>query len=654
MSRKQRRSTLGTVRTTRPRRALCPLGELSMHSGRRLLLEPLEERRLLATLAEAASTLTITLDNNSETLGISSAGGSYAITSSSPFVNGGVTAGRVSAFGGTSASITAAGLAAYNTIQIVDGLGIQGTRVTFNDSGANVYSDSFIVNLSQDTDVGAGESRSVLFLGASSFGAGSLHVTTLRDIVVGEFAPTTLSTSSGGISLNANTAGTTSGSFNGIALYFATVTSSGSGSVELNGTGGLGGNGIYMRSGSRVMGGLAGTSVSVHGTGSGPTGSVGVVIDAFSVTGTGTMISSNGANVEVVGHAGGSVVSSGNKYGVYVAQGTISAGGSGNVVVTGTGGNGTATFNYGVNVDGATAVITSNGGSVQVTGYGGKNGGAAAGVRINNGRITAGGNGNVAVTGTGGDFGGNNFGVLLSGTGILTSSGGNVQVTGQGGNIGTAGTDNHGVSVSLNTQISAGGSGTLSVDGIGGNATNRQNYGVYVNGTITSAGGAVAVTGQGGGNGADSTSNYGVFVTFGRISAGGNGAVVVNGTGSASVGTGNDGVQVTSSGEITSSGGSVQVVGQGGGTSTSPGNNGVRLISGGRISAAGAGAVQVAATGGIGISYGLIVEGTNSRITSGGGPVQLTAAPGAAPAHFRSPSTIQAPLRLPRTAEISR
>src|SRR5262245_47713266 len=81
------------------------------------LLERLEQRCLLARLTENGMTLNITLDNADESLGITSAGTSYTLTTGNTFVNDGITSGRITGFGTGSATVTSDGLGAYDTIQ---------------------------------------------------------------------------------------------------------------------------------------------------------------------------------------------------------------------------------------------------------------------------------------------------------------------------------------------------------------------------------------------------------------------------------------------------------------------------------------------------------------------------------------------------------
>src|SRR5687768_8505079 len=71
---------------------------------RRPFLELLEERRMMATLSEAGSQLIVTLDLANESLGISSSGSSYTLTSTA-FRDNGITPGRVT-FAGTTATVT--------------------------------------------------------------------------------------------------------------------------------------------------------------------------------------------------------------------------------------------------------------------------------------------------------------------------------------------------------------------------------------------------------------------------------------------------------------------------------------------------------------------------------------------------------------------
>jgi hypothetical protein len=187
----------------------------------------LEDRLAPARLTELGGTkLLITLNNANETLGIVSNGGSYSFNSSNNFVNGGVSnLGDFIAFGTPTLTLNAGGLARYHTIRVEDSAA--GTSVGFNDSGTNSYSDAFQVVLDNG-------SAGATFNGASGFGDSPLDVQTDRFINV--FG--SVSTNSGGISLQANQQATpTAGNLHGIAVQ-GTITSSGEGNISLSGRGG--------------------------------------------------------------------------------------------------------------------------------------------------------------------------------------------------------------------------------------------------------------------------------------------------------------------------------------------------------------------------------------------------------------------------------
>ena len=285
--------------------------------------------------------------------------------------------------------------------------------------------------------------------------------------------------------------------------------SSSGGSVSVTGQGGGSGvsaynYGVYVNSAGLISAGGASSTVLVQGTGgaSGGNYNYGVFVEKAN-----SKINSSGGNVSVTGQGGGSG-SSTNNMGVFVdVSGTITAGLSGTVTVNGTGGLSGGGFNVGV-FSGTNATITSSGGNVSVTGMGGGSGTSSNNLGVyvfGAGSISAGVNGTVTVNGTGGSTGGTAYGVNLNGTNSrITSSGGNVSVVGKGGGAAGFG-NNHGVIAELAASISAGGTGTVSVEGTGGAPGGATNYGVYLKDAstaITSSGGNVGVTGiEGGGIG---------------------------------------------------------------------------------------------------------------------------------------------------------
>ncbi|MBI2481728.1 MAG: hypothetical protein HYV60_24705, partial [Planctomycetia bacterium] len=216
----------------------------------------------------------------------------------------------------------------------------------------------------------------------------------------------------------------------------------------------------------------------------------------------GTVQSTGKGNVTLKGRAGKDISQS-LMAGVKVtSKGRIAGGTEGTLRVEGQGGSGVANpfqfllGQYGVHVEGGT--IESKGAHVDVTGSGGEAlvGGSHNGVHLNSGgKISAGGSGKVRVSGTGGKSG---AGVqLLDAATTITSSGGNVSVRGVGGNNPNS-SHNIGVRVGGGT-ITAGGSGTILVSGLGGTG-NADSDGVRIesDGKITSSNETLTVVGEAG------------------------------------------------------------------------------------------------------------------------------------------------------------
>jgi filamentous hemagglutinin family protein len=425
------------------------------------------------------------------------------------------------------------------------------------------------------------------------------------------------------------------------------------GSLTVTGTGGgsgaSGGNhGVDVEQGG-VIGAAGDGNVSVTGFGSAAPGGAnsGVVLNSTLAT---SSISSNGGTLTVTG-TGGANGTGGNNHGVHVLSNALIQSGNGNMLVTGVaGGTGAGAANNGVLLEAGGVISSTGSGSVTIVGTGGSLGGAGTGSDSNNGvfisgagsRIRSSG-GAISVTGNAGDLtgddGGINNGVRVSG-GAVISGGTNASVlvsgTG-GGNASITGGGNDGVLVDgAGSSISADGSGTLTVTGIGGMGAAGQNQGVAqvsAGSIIGGSTGTTTVTGTGGGSG-NSGSNVGVLVdSAGTIGSGG-GAVTVSGTGGGgATGAGNHGVQVAgASSSIGSGGGNVSVTGQGGNAGgTGISQYGVLVNAAGGITAGGTGTVTVVGTGGSssGVSnVGVNVSGAGSAITSAAGSVSVTGSGG--------------------------
>jgi autotransporter-associated beta strand protein len=147
-------------------------GDAFRQSGlfhKRLGLELLEDRRLLAMFLETGNTLTLELAAN-EQMGIVSHGESYSFSLGDTGTWTGAASPRVALQNGAAAlSVTPAGLAAFSRISIND-TG-PGAAVHFEDSGTNAYTTDFSVVL----DNGGAESATVK--AAADFGVSRVDLT---------------------------------------------------------------------------------------------------------------------------------------------------------------------------------------------------------------------------------------------------------------------------------------------------------------------------------------------------------------------------------------------------------------------------------------------------------------------------------------------
>jgi hypothetical protein len=144
----------------------------------------------------------------------------------------------------------------------------------------------------------------------STQGTGSVSLKAHRNIALN--AGSSIISVNGGITLEANLAGSTLGNFAGISVTTANISASGTGSILLKGRGGNGGlnHGVSLTAGSLINGGTTGTGLSIDGTGGSGTNpnNFGVLVSDLN-----TRITSNGGNVIVTGTGGGSGAASANR-----------------------------------------------------------------------------------------------------------------------------------------------------------------------------------------------------------------------------------------------------------------------------------------------------------------------------------------------------
>jgi autotransporter-associated beta strand protein len=188
------------------------------------------------------------------------------------------------------------------------------------------------------------------------------------------------------------------------------------------------------------------------------------------VTISAAVTTTNNGNITILAR-GGSGSGYSENHGIQCTQ-TIEAGGTGNISITAYGGlssNGTASSCHGINMDGSSAWIKSNGGNVAITGFGG---GAGSGTysqgfaMLNSSKVSAAGTGIISIAGTGGvnSVIGLRGIVLVSGSSV-NSAGGAINLT---GNNGTNGSDNSDGITLDNATVGSSTSGAITLTGYAG------------------------------------------------------------------------------------------------------------------------------------------------------------------------------------------
>ncbi len=438
--------------------------------GKRAYLEALESRHLLSV------TLTFGGAGTALTLAESSPGASNVkISEASPNVL------RIDLNGDNFniASSAAAGLLTYNggtpgasTFADID---ISGANAITN-LNATLTGDLVSIGTINDTNGGVDSlnitGNLIEVLGASTVntsavtsGTGNILLTAASNLDVQTGA--TLQTKNGSIILQGDLGGNT-GNFDGIDVTGATIKTTGTGGISLQG----------MGSTDASTGNHIGVNIS---SGAGANA-------VLTATGTG--------NMTIVGTGG--TGTTGNA-GVNVGGATINA--VGPVTISGTGGQGTDS-DIGVNINGLSSAEVTTPGLLQITGTGGGTGSATneIGVQISNSALVlATGTGSVAITGTAGTA--SSTGLNITTASNVLASNGTMTLTADSmllsptptisGNIVVIQPLTAGTQIDIGGTSSAGvlGLSTLSVDGILGGTLQIGNAtagAMVVSGTINS------------------------------------------------------------------------------------------------------------------------------------------------------------------------
>ncbi|WP_197998444.1 tandem-95 repeat protein, partial [Gimesia aquarii] len=454
------------------------------------------------------------------------------------------------------------------------------------------------------------------------------------------------------------------------SLISSTGTGTNAARITLDGSGGTSTNwgyGVYINGSTTKVTSIDG-DISITGRGrrneSGE-GYVGVVLNGSEVVSTGLGV--DAATITIDGTGGTGTV---NNHGVFLANTASVTSTDGAILLTGEGGNGTVTGNYGVVISN-NSLVTSlgtgiNAATIAIDGTGGSGTSNNYGINLNNSSVTSA-DGNISLTGQGGSGTEiSNIGVFIDNSGLVSSTGtgpdaatitingtagtgtndnhgvllnsisitsveGDISLTGQGGGSGT-GTNNTGIYM-VGPNISSTGIGanaaSITLNGTGGNGT-ANSFGMYLNGvTLNSIDGDISLTGQGG----DGTgiNNVGVYMDFGSISSTGTGTdaatITIDGTGGA--GTNFNRGFLIYQGDITSVDGDISItgVGSGGNTSDENSNHGVNLHEA-NVTSTGTGVnaakITIDGTGGTGQNSNVSTYLYYSDITSAAGDIAIS------------------------------
>lgn len=291
---------------------------------------------------------------------------------------------------------------------------------------------------------------------------------------------------------------------NGGAIVFNSgsgITSEG-GNITLGGGTGLAGTGFAIADGVSTLQGISLNTAAINAGGGN------IVMNGKTAT---TNYVGSLSNISGIYMAGGSISTTGSgtisltgnnqntdtqSQGFVLSSGTITGGSTGTVTIMGDSrGVTSSTFTYvrGALVNGT---VTSTGGNIGITGYGG------AGVQYDYGvdmagSVTAVGSGTVSITGKAGAGGsGGNVGVNTSGAGTISSVNGAIAITGTGGIGNGSQIRDHGVFVGGSNAIRSTGSGNITVTGTATNTDNGYSQGVVINaGGLNANSGTIKIDG---------------------------------------------------------------------------------------------------------------------------------------------------------------
>jgi murein DD-endopeptidase MepM/ murein hydrolase activator NlpD len=381
-----------------------------------------------------------------------------------------------------------------------------------NSFGSLTFAGAVVVAADSNVTAYASGKISLPNVGSSvaASGVGSITLTTTRNIVVSTGA--NLSVVDGNLNLTSNAAGTTGGNFSGISMS-GTLKTTGMGDINLSGTGGVDPNtslhiGVDILRGSvlSTASGASAGKITIIGR-----GGVGTADnDGVAVEGTAGLVQSDSGEIRITGY-GGNGSTTLNRGIAIINGGQIKSVGTGssaaNIKLTGVGGTGTDSC-YGVEVYSSSGIVSSVDGDITLIGSGGALatgsfeygvfvGGAARVISTGTG-ISA---GNIIISGTGGGTGINgsdqNQGVRIDGAGTeVDSVDGSVSITGFAGVATTTTNTFSGIRLVNSAAVRVTGAGLLTLDGKSSAPSGSVGYALRLDGTIVVAGSTTTLIGD--------------------------------------------------------------------------------------------------------------------------------------------------------------
>jgi filamentous hemagglutinin family protein len=483
-------------------------------------------------------------------------------------------------------------------------------NITYEGTGGNGGLDNYGVLL-QDTNTKISSGSGAISI--TGIGNGS----SINNHGIWQKGGAQVQTTSGNITY-IGTAGNGVNSNHGVRLQGAdTKIISDTGTITIIGNGqgsGNGNYGIFQQQGAQVKTTSGNITYDGKGANAGST-NIGVFLSTQD-----TIISSDTGEIKITGIGQGSGnfnygILQQNKAQVFT---TTNLSGKGNITYEGTGGNGTDT-NLGVLLFGIDTKIITDAGAIKITGTGQGSTEFNYGIAQQQGAQVISTSGNITYTGNGGNGTNYNYGIYFTGTDTQTKSDtGTISIIGQGNG---SGFKNYGIFQKNQAQVITT-AGNITYQGTGGSGTS-DNYGVLLqdaNTKITSFGGAISITGNGKGTG---DANYGIWQKDQAQVSTTSGTITYEGTGGNGANF-NHGVYLTGlNTAITSDSGAIEIKGKGQGSSLI--NYGIWQNDQAQVNTI-SGNITYKGTGGNGTisNEGVRLEGTNTKITSNTGVIEVT------------------------------